>query len=126
MLLLLSFDKFPVKSFEGVVATLLLEDEEFVDDVGDDITDADLLFSSGFFIFLSFSSLLSLEWLFVRLGLGEGELELVDVGVPESLSVKWSSFGGDDASICPPTSSRSNSSYIKSFSSKSGSWLQST
>ena len=44
-----------------------------------------------------------MEWFIDRLGLGDGELEFVDVGVPEILSVKWSSFGGDDANTCAPT-----------------------
>ena len=56
-----------------------------------------------------------MEWFIDRLGLGDGELEFVDVGVPEILSVKWSSFGGDDANTCAPTEKNIHGSYIMSY-----------
>ena len=45
---------------------------------------------------------LTLEWFKLRLGLGEGELEFVEVGVLDNASMLISSFGGEDASICAP------------------------
>lgn len=46
---------------------------------------------------------LTLEWFKLRLGLGEGELEFVEVGVLDNVSMLMSSFGGEDASNCAPT-----------------------
>lgn len=46
---------------------------------------------------------LTLEWFKLRLGLGEGELEFVEVGVLDNVSMLKSSFGGEDASNCAPT-----------------------
>ena len=45
-----------------------------------------------------------MEWLAFKLGLGEGELEFVDVGVPMFMYLSWSGSslsGGDDANTGP-------------------------
>lgn len=106
-------EAFPWNNFVGVDGTLLLtgtvdDDEEFVDD-GEEITGTDLSSFCDLCLFLS-SSDFSLEWFKLRLGLGEGELEFVEVGVLDNASMLISSFGGEDASICAPKSSRSKSS----------------